>query len=102
MENLKKVLLTALSALLFVSCGVVLLYAFSVFYHSDNANKMMESRDVMEQELREQNEQFYNDIKSRYDTSIDNLNDYQEQTNERLSQLEDEVDALSESNSSEE
>lgn len=50
-----------------------------------------------EQQLKNQNESYYNDLYDRYSRIHRDLNDYQHQTNQRLQSLENRVDRLEKS-----
>ena len=93
-DFVKKLIATLIAALSFTVCGVILMFTFSVLYNSRQSLEGMIQQENIQRSLQQQNEEYYNEIYSRYDQIINDLTDYQKLSNGRLDRLETEVEKL--------
>ena len=93
-DFVKKLIATFVAALAFTVCGVILMFTFSVLYNSRQSLEGMIQQENIQRSLQQQNEEYYNEIYSRYDQIINDLTDYQKLSNGRLDRLETEVEKL--------
>ena len=93
-DFVKKLIATLIAALAFTVCGVILMFTFSVLYNSRQSLEGMIQQENIQRSLQQQNEEYYNEIYSRYDQIINDLTDYQKLSNGRLDRLETEVEKL--------
>lgn len=73
---------------------------FFVYNTWDNSSKAIDTNlwlQSTERQLKNQNEEYYNELYDRYSRIHRDLNDYQYQTNRRLTSLENRIDRIEES-----
>lgn len=77
-----------------ISAFAAVTYMVNVYTLSQNSFNSMLWRQSIESQLKQQNDHYYNEIYDRYSQTHRDLNNYQYNTNQRLSSLENRVDSL--------
>lgn len=97
-EVVRRLIQTSITALIITGSGMALMLTFSTLYNSRANLDGMINQQVIEKELKRQNENYYNELYKRYNKLSRTIDDYQTETNNRFSYIERGLDRLDSKN----